>query len=69
MEDVQFQNGDYTALPHSGPPLGNNSKAQSLTAKDWNNLKQTIQLVYLDQGRTLEQLADYLEANHGFRPT
>ena len=42
---------------------------RGFSKKDWADLKPTIRNLYLDQGQTLEQLAKYLEDNHGYKPT
>jgi len=34
-----------------------------------SDMKPIIRKLYLDQGQTLEQLAKYLEDNHGYKPT
>jgi hypothetical protein len=42
---------------------------QGFSKGDWAEVKETIRELYLDQGQTLLQLAQYLQENHGFKPT
>jgi hypothetical protein len=69
MEGVQSQNNVLVAsslapvVQHIPPPRPGFSKG------DWAEVKETIRELYLGQGQTLLQLAQYLLENHGFRPT
>jgi hypothetical protein len=42
---------------------------QGFSKSDWAEVKETIRELYLDQGHTLLQLTQYLQENHGFKPT
>jgi uncharacterized protein YdaU (DUF1376 family) len=69
MENEHLQNDVPTAspLPHVIPP--DRPQVRGFSKKDWADLKPIIRNLYLDQGQTLEQLAKYLEDNHGYKPT
>ncbi|KAN0110020.1 hypothetical protein V8E51_006407 [Hyaloscypha variabilis] len=69
MEDMQSEHDAPVALHLSDTLDRNSSRPQSLAKQNWNDLKSTIRELYLDQGQTLKQLANYLEEHHGFRPT
>ena len=75
MDDMPFQNTAPTAssLPRDLPyeeamPLLP-SRSMMLSKKDWENLKSTIRELYLDRGHTLNQLTEYLDEHHRFKPT
>jgi len=42
---------------------------RGFSKSDWAEVKETIRELYLDQGYTLLQLTQYLQENHGFKPT
>jgi len=44
------------------------SSRRPFSKEDWDELKPTIKHLYLDQKRTLKQLAEYLQDHHGFKP-
>lgn len=69
MENEHFQNDVPTA---SSPPRvvqSDRPQTRWFSKKDWAGLKPIIHNLYLGQGQTLEQLAKYLEDNHGYKPT
>jgi hypothetical protein len=45
------------------------STRQTLSKREWEDLKLTIKYLYLDQNKTLKQLAECLYNHHGFKPT
>jgi hypothetical protein len=69
MENDHFQDDVPTAssLPRVIQP--DRAQPRGFSKKDWADLKAIIRSLYLDQGQTLEQLAKYLEDNHGYNPT
>ena len=42
---------------------------QGFSKRDWAEVKETIRELYLDQGHRALQVIQYLQENHGFRPT
>ncbi|PMD62968.1 uncharacterized protein K444DRAFT_661992 [Hyaloscypha bicolor E] len=69
MEGVQSQNNvlvvsSLAPVVQLIPP-----PRQGFSKGDWAEVKETIRELYLDQGHTLLQLAQYLQENHGFKPT
>jgi hypothetical protein len=72
MENDHFQNDGPTAsslLRVIQPDRRDRPRLRAFSKKDWADLKPIIRKLYLDQGQTLEQLAKYLEDNHGYKPT
>jgi hypothetical protein len=45
------------------------SGSRMLSKQDWEDLKPTIRRLYLDENMTLKQLADYIQKDHGVKPT
>jgi hypothetical protein len=43
--------------------------SRMLSKQGWEELKPTIRHLYLDQNRTLKQLAEYIQEHHGVKPT
>jgi hypothetical protein len=43
--------------------------SRMLSKQRWEELKPTIRHLYLDHNRTLKELAEYIQENHGIKPT
>jgi hypothetical protein len=69
MENYQLQRDVTTASSLPGVIQPDRPQTRGFSKRDWADLKPIIRNLYLDQGQTLEQLAKYLEDNHGYKPT
>ena len=69
MEWMQSQN-DVLAASSLAPVVQLfPTPRQVFSKRDWAEVKETIRELYLNQGHTLLQLTQYLQENHGFKPT
>ena len=45
------------------------SGSHMLSKQGWEELKPIIRQLYLDENQTLKQLAEYMQEQHGIKPT
>jgi hypothetical protein len=64
----RYENVENIDLPEI-IPQPDHPQIRGFSKRDWADLKPIIRNLCLDQGQTLEQLAKYLEDNHGYKPT
>jgi len=58
--------------PLSGPKMSGgemNARRQMYPKEQWLAVKPVIQHLYVDEGHTFLQVAEYLDRHHGFKPT
>jgi hypothetical protein len=58
-----------TTAPIEAPVWPPAKRKLQLTAKEWDDLKSTIQQFYIDEGRTFKEVGVILQTNHNFTPT
>ena len=58
-----------TPIPHNAPVWPAGSKRLQLSPEEWEELKSTIQQLYIDEGKTFKEVALVLQTNYYFTPT
>jgi hypothetical protein len=58
-----------TLLPQHAPLWPAGLKRLQLSPMEWDELKPTIQQLYVNEGRTFKEVAVVLQTNYNFTPT
>jgi hypothetical protein len=66
-KDMPSTSRSSLVLPAGKDKLKNGSRM--LSKQSWEELKPTIRQLYLNENRTLKQLAEYIHELHGVKPT
>lgn len=58
-----------TQVPVEAPVWPPAARRLQLSSAEWDELKPTIQQLYIEEGRTFNEVAVVLQTNHNFTPT